>query len=136
MVRGPLRHWPEELFHDAGGVVNCDEGVAVLAALFLEGHDKTIVIGFKLRAFAALAAPTGAIGAAFSLRRGVTAVRPEVEDGMQVGRQVVGELERAVDEGGFDGILTELFMCDMKLFMWMFDEKTCGSVRSSLSAHM
>ncbi len=53
---------------------------------------------------------------------------------MQVGRQVVGELERAVDEGGFDGVLAEFLLCDMKLFMWMFDEKTCGSVRSSLSA--
>ena len=32
----------------------------------------------RLRAFAALAAPTGAFGAAFALRRRVTAVRPEV----------------------------------------------------------
>src|ERR1019366_7901341 len=36
----PLRHGPEDLFHDAGGVVNFDEGVTVLAALALVGHDK------------------------------------------------------------------------------------------------
>ena len=34
-------------------------------------------------------------------------VRPEVEDGVQVGRQVVGERQRAIDEGGFDGILAK-----------------------------
>jgi len=44
------------------------------------------------------------------LRRRVTAVRPEIKDGVQVGRQVVGELERATDQGGFDGILSEFFI--------------------------
>jgi len=103
-------HGAEDLFHDAGRAVNFDEGVAVLAALFLVGHNKAVEIGFKLRAFAALAAPTGAFGTAFALRRRVTAVRPEVKDGVQVGCQVVGERQRAIDEGGFDGILPEFFI--------------------------
>jgi hypothetical protein len=100
---------PEDFFQESGCAVNFDKGVAMFAALALVGYDRFVVVGFKLRAFAALGAATGAFGAAFSLRRGVTAVRPEIEDGVQVGRQVVGELERAVDEGGFDGILAKLF---------------------------
>jgi hypothetical protein len=98
---------PEDFFHEAGGMVDFDQGVAVFAALFLVGHDKAVVIGFELRAFPALAAAAGPVGAAFPLRRRVTAVRPEVEDGVQVGRQVVGEWERTIDDGGFDGILPE-----------------------------
>jgi len=82
----------------------------VLAALFLVGTTKAVVVGFELRAFLALGAATGAFGAAFALRWGVTAVRPEVKDGVQVGGQVVGERQRAIDEGGFDGILPEFFI--------------------------
>ena len=116
LFRGRLRHGSEDLFHDAGGMVAFDEDVAVLAApnlglaLVLVGHDETVVMGFELRAFTALAAAAGTFGAAFSLRRRITAVRPEIEDGVQVGRQVVGKRQRAIDERGFDGILPKLFI--------------------------